>query len=39
MIGRRQWMMFEQCERAIGMLTAVMSVRDIAGHFQHHELL
>ena len=30
-------MMFEQCERAIGMLTAGMSERDVAWHFQHHE--
>ena len=30
-------MMFEQHERAIGMLTTDMSTRDIARHFQHHE--
>ena len=30
-------MTFEQCERAIGMLTAGMSARDVARHFQHHE--
>ena len=30
-------MTFEQRERAIGMLTAGMSVRDFARHFQRHE--
>ena len=30
-------MMFEQHKRAISMLTADMSARDIAGHFQRHE--
>ena len=29
---------FEQCEKAIGMLTAGMSVREVARHFQRHEL-
>ena len=28
---------FEQRERAIGMLTAGMSARDVAQHFQSHE--
>ena len=36
-IPRRPGMTFEQRERAIGMLTAVMSARDIARHFQRHE--
>ena len=31
------WMMFEQRERAIGMLTDDMSARDVARHFQRHE--
>ena len=31
-------MTFEQRERAIGMLTAGMSARDVARHFQRHEL-
>ena len=31
-------MTFEQSERAIGMLTAGMSSRDVAWHFQHHKL-
>ena len=30
-------MTFEQCERAIGMLTAGMSTREVARHFQRHE--
>ena len=30
-------MTFEQCERAIGMLTAGKSARDVARHFQRHE--
>ena len=30
-------MTFEQLERAIGMLTAGMSARDVAQHFQRHE--
>ena len=30
-------MSFEQHERAIGMLTAGMSARDVAWHFQSHE--
>ena len=30
-------MAFEQRERAIGMLTAGMSARDVARHFQYHE--
>ena len=30
-------MTFEQRERAIGMLTAGMSARDVARHFQSHE--
>ena len=29
--------MFEQRERAIGMLTAGMSARDVVRHFQRHE--
>ena len=40
MMGRRPGMTrmtFEQRERAIGMLTAVMSARDVAWHFQRHE--
>ena len=36
-IPRQPGMMFEQCERAIGMLTAGMSARDIARHFQCHK--
>ena len=36
-ISRRPGMTFEQLERAIGMLTAGMSTRDIARHFQCHE--
>ena len=36
-IPRRPGMMFEQRERAIGMLTAGMSARDVARHFQRHE--
>ena len=31
-------MTFEQCERAISMLTAGMSARDVARHFQRHKL-
>ena len=34
---RRPGMTFEQRERAIGMLTAGMSARDVARHFQLHE--
>ena len=34
---RMTWMTFEQRERAIGMLTAGMSARDIAWHFQPYE--
>ena len=30
-------MTFEQCERAIGMLTSGMSLRDLARQFKHHE--
>ena len=30
-------MTFEQCERAIGMLIAGMSAKDVARHFQHRE--
>ena len=30
-------MMFEQLEKAIGMLTAGMSARDVAWHFQRHK--
>ena len=30
-------MTFEQRERAIGMLTAGMSARDVARHFKRHE--
>ena len=33
----RPGMTFEQREGAIGMLTAGMSTRDVAWHFQHHE--
>ena len=33
----RLGMTFEQCETAIGMLTAGMSARDVARHFQCHE--
>ena len=36
-IPRRPGMTYEQRERAIGMLTAGMSARDLARHFQHHE--
>ena len=39
-MGRRPgmtWMTFEQRERAISMLTASMSARDVAWHFQRHE--
>ena len=36
-IPRRSGMTFEQRERAIGMLTANMSARDVARHFQRHE--
>ena len=41
MMGCRPGMMlmtFEQLERAISMLTAGISARDVARHFQHHEL-
>ena len=34
---RQPEMTFEQCERAIGMLTAGRSARDVARHFQSHE--
>ena len=37
MMGRRSGMTFEQRERAISMLTAGMSARDVARHFQRHE--
>ena len=37
MMGRRPGMTFEQRERAIGMLIAGMSARDVAWHFQRHE--
>ena len=37
-IPRRPGMTFEQRERAIGMLTAGISARDVARHFQRHEL-
>ena len=37
MMGCRPGMTFEQRERAISMLTAGMSARDIAGHFKCHE--
>ena len=33
----RPGMTFEQCERAIGLLSAGMSARDIAWHFQRHK--
>ena len=36
-MGRRPGMTFEERERAIGMLTAGMSARDVARHFQRHE--
>ena len=36
-IPRRPGMPFEQRERAIGMLTAGMSARDVAQQFQRHE--
>ena len=36
-IPRRPGMMFEQRERAISMLTAGMSARDVAWHFQSQE--
>ena len=36
-IPRQTGMTFEQRERAIGMLTAGMSARDVARYFQHHE--
>ena len=36
-IPRRLGMPFEQRERAIGMLIAGMSARDVARHFQRHE--
>ena len=36
-IPRRPGMTFEQRERAIGMLTAGMSARDVARHSQRHE--
>ena len=36
-IPRRPGMTFDQRERAIGMLTAGMSARDVARHFQCHE--
>ena len=39
MIGRRPGMTFEPRESAIGMLTAGMSARDVARHFQRHELI
>ena len=37
-IPRRPVMTFEQRERVIGMLTAGMSARHVAGFFQRHEL-
>ena len=37
MMGRRPGMTFEQLERAICMLTAGMSARDVAQHFERHE--
>ena len=37
-IPRRPGMTYEQCERAIDMLTAGMLARDFARHFQRHEL-
>ena len=37
MMGCRPRMTFEQRERAIGMLTAGMSARDVGRHFQRHE--
>ena len=36
-IPRRPGMTFKQRETAIGMLTACMSARDVARHFQRHE--
>ena len=37
MMGRRPGMTFEQREGALVMLTACMSARDVARHFQRHE--
>ena len=37
MMGRRPGITFEQRERAIDMLTAGMSARDVDRHFQRHE--
>ena len=36
-IPRRPGMTFEQHERVIGMLTAGLSARDVARHFQRHK--
>ena len=36
-IPRQPGMAFEQLKRAIGMLTAGMSARDVDRHFQHHK--
>ena len=36
-IPHRPGMTFGQSERAIGMLTADMSAREVAQHFQRHE--
>ena len=36
-IPRRPRMTFEKRERAIGMLTAGMSARDVARHFERHK--
>ena len=37
MMGRLPGMTFEQREKAIGMLTAGMSARDVPRHFRRHE--
>ena len=37
-IFENQCQTFEKCERAVSMLTAGMSARDVARHFQHHLL-
>ena len=37
MMGRQPGMTLEQRERVIGMLTAVMSARDVVWHFQCHK--
>ena len=37
MMGSRPGMTFKQSERATGMLTACMSAKDVARHFQRHK--